>query len=300
MNKLVKNGVLLAIGGLSLASCGKKALKEENAFLKIQVNTYKVELDNVQQMLADANSTIENNILKIADLELNVDTLTNEINALYTTNNELNELIASLYDKIDELTEIILDHETNVAHINSLLVIEMDKDSINQVVINQLNEDLFQLQADYDHLVANPIVVTEARVRVIETTLEVASEIGDDNTQAIINAASSDVDVLTAVRGQLTNVTATLRSNITQLRESLRIELVNLANVQSVEDDALAIVRGGANQANVAAWRAAQANTDVAQAKVTSWENAIIAQNTALDRVLQLLDDIYDAIENAG
>ena len=211
MNTIVKNGTLLTLGALSLASCGKKALKEENAFLKIQVNTYKIELDNVQQMLEDANSTIENNILKIADLELNVDTLTNEINALYSANDELNDLIASLYTQIDELTEVILEHESNVAHINSLLVIEMENDSINQVVINQLNDELFTLQADYDHLVANPIIVTEARVRVIETTLEVADVIGNDNTQAIINATSSDVDVLTAVRGSLTNVVATLK-----------------------------------------------------------------------------------------
>ena len=304
MNKLVKNGVLLAIGGLSLASCGKKALKEENAFLKFEINTYKVELENVQQMLADANTTIENNILKIAELELNVDSLINDINALYTTNADLNDLISTLYNDIETLNEIILDHEDNITRINSLLAIEMDKDSINQVVINQLNEDLFTLQADYDHLVANPIVVTEARVRVIETALEIQDQLTDGDFQGIVETTTlgvqTDIELLTSVRGQLTNVTATFRSNIAQLQESLRIENVNLSNLQSIEADALAIVRGGANPTNVAAWRAAQANSDIAQAKVTSWETAIASQQQALNRVNELLDDIYDAIQNAG
>ena len=219
MNKVVKNGVLLSIGALSLASCGKKALKEENAFLKIQVNTYKIELDNVQQMLEDANSTIENNILKIADLELNVDTLTNEINALYSANDELNNLITSLYNDIETLNEIILDHEDNITRINSLLVIEMENDSINQIVINQLNDELFTLQADYDHLVANPLVITEARVRVVETILEVEAfveatdtvtaeefnellEVANGLESALADSNNTIEDVIAYVEGQ--------------------------------------------------------------------------------------------------
>ena len=75
---------------------------------------------------------------------------------------------------------------------------------------------------------------------------------------------------------------------------------MNLSNLQSIEADALAVVRGGANSDNVAAWRVTQADTDVAEAKVLSWENAIDSNNRALDRVVQLLDDIYTAIQNAG